>query len=70
VHIESRANSDDVNGVISMVMIAMMIVLGMVNIVSEALNQVDSICQHLYKTVQQLIDFQWPTASRGKLNFS
>jgi hypothetical protein len=70
VHIESRANSDDVNGVISMVMIAMMIVSGMVNIVSEALNQVDSICQHLCKTVQQLIDFQWPTASRGKLNFS
>jgi len=41
----------------AMVMIVMMIVLVMVNIVPEALNQEDSVCQHSCKTVQQLIDF-------------
>jgi hypothetical protein len=46
VHIQSRADSDDVNGMMAMVMIAMMIVLVMVNIVPEALNQVDSVRQH------------------------
>jgi hypothetical protein len=33
-----------------MVMTAMMIVLVMVNIVPEALNQVDSVCEHLCQT--------------------
>jgi len=46
VHIQSRADSDDVNGMIAMVMIAMMKVLVMVNIVPEVLDQVDSVCQH------------------------
>jgi hypothetical protein len=68
VHIESRADSDNVNGIMAMVMVGMMIVLVMVNIVPEALNQVDSVRQHLWKTFQQLIDFHWPNASRGKLN--
>jgi hypothetical protein len=57
VYIQSRADSDDINDIMAMVMIAMMIVLVMVNIVPEALNQVDSVCQHLCKTFQQLIDF-------------
>jgi len=70
VHIQSRANSDDVNGMMAMVMIAMMIVLVMVNIVPEALNQVDSVWQYLCKTFQQLIDCYQPNASRGKLNSS
>jgi predicted PurR-regulated permease PerM len=70
VHIQSRADSDNVNGMIAMVMIVMMIAVVMVNIVPEALNQVDSVCQHLCKTFQQLIDFHWPNASHGDLNFS
>jgi hypothetical protein len=70
VHIQSRADSDDVNGMMAMVMIAMMIVLVMVNIVPEALNQVDSVRQHLCKTIQQLIDFHRPNAVRGKHNSS
>jgi len=71
VHIQCRADSDDVNGMMAMVMIVMMIVLVIVNIVPEALNQVlDSVCQHLGKTFQQLIDFHWPNALRGKLNSS
>jgi hypothetical protein len=45
VYIQSRADSDDVNGMMAMAMIAMMIVLVMVNIVPEALNQVDSVLQ-------------------------
>jgi hypothetical protein len=50
VHIQSRADSDDVNdGIMAMVMIAMMIVLVMVNIVPEALYQVDSVHQHSCK---------------------
>jgi hypothetical protein len=44
VHNQFRADSDNVNGMMAMVMIAMMIVLVMVNIVPEALNQVDSVC--------------------------
>jgi len=70
VHIQSRADSDDVNAMMTMLMIAMMIVLEMVNIVPEALDQVDSVCQHSCKTFQLLIDFHQPNASRGKLNFS
>jgi hypothetical protein len=54
----------------AMVMIVMMIVLVMVNIVPEALNQVDSVHQHSCKTFQQLMDFHRPNASRGKLNSS
>ena len=60
MYIQSRAESDDVNGMMAMVMIAMMIVLVMVNIVPEALNQVDSVRQHLCKTFQQLINFHQP----------
>jgi hypothetical protein len=41
VHILSWADSDDVTSMMALVMIAMMIVLVMVNIVPEALNQVD-----------------------------
>jgi hypothetical protein len=41
MHIQSRADSDNVNGMVAMVMIAMMIVLVMVIIVPEALNHVD-----------------------------
>jgi hypothetical protein len=64
VHIQSRADSDNVNGMMAMVMIVMMIVLVMVNIVPEvALNQVDSVRQHLCKTFQQVIYFHWPNAS-------
>jgi hypothetical protein len=68
MHIQSRADSDDVNGMMAMVMIAMMIVLVLVNIVPEALNQVDSVCQHPCKTFQQLIDFDQRNKLRGKLN--
>ena len=46
MHIQSRADSDDVNGMMAMVMIVMMIGLVMVNTVPEAHNQVDSVCQH------------------------
>jgi competence protein ComGC len=70
VYIQSRADSNDVNGMMAMVMIAMMIVLVMVNIVPEALNQVDSVHQHSCKTFQQLIDFHRPNIWRGKLNSS
>jgi hypothetical protein len=70
VHIQSRADGDDVNSMIAMVMIAMMIVLVMENKVLEALNQIDSVCQHSYKTSQQLIDFHLPNALQGKLNSS
>jgi hypothetical protein len=71
VHIQSRADSDNVNGMMAMVMIVMMIVLVMVNIVPEALNQVlDSVRQHSCKTFQQLIDFHRPNLSQGKLNSS
>jgi hypothetical protein len=70
MHIQCRADSDDVNGMMAMVMTVMMIVLVMVNIVPEALNQVDSVRQHLCKTFQQLIDFYRPNASQGKLNAS
>jgi competence protein ComGC len=63
MHIQSRADSDDVNGMMAMVMIAMMIVLVMVNIVPEVLNQVDSVHQHSCKTIQRLIDFHLPNAS-------
>jgi hypothetical protein len=52
VHIQFRADSDDVNGIMAMAMIAMMIALVMVNIVPEALNQVDSVHQHSCKTFQ------------------
>jgi len=62
VQIQSRADSDNVNGMMAMVMIAMMIVLVMVNIVPEAHNQVDSVCQHSCKTFQQLTDFHQPNA--------
>ena len=63
MHIQSRADSDNVNGMMAMVMIAMMIVLVMVNVVPESLNQVDSVRQHSCKTFQQLIDFHRPNAS-------
>ena len=52
MHIQSRADSDNVNGMMAMVMIAMIIVLVMVNIVPEALNQADSVRQHSCKTFQ------------------
>jgi competence protein ComGC len=63
VHIQSRADSDDVNDIMAMVIIAMMIVLVMVNIVPEALNQVDSVRQYSCKTFQQLICFHQQNAS-------
>jgi len=70
VHIQARAESDDVNGMMAIVMIAMRVVLVMVNIVPEALNQVDSVQPYSSKTFQQLIDFHRSNASRGKLNSS
>ena len=70
MYIQSRADSNNVNGMMAAVMIVMMIVLVMVNIVPEVLNQVYSIGQHSYKTFQQLIDFHQPNASQGKLNSS
>jgi hypothetical protein len=70
MHIQSRADSDVVNGMMVMVMIAMMIVLVMVNIVQVALNQVNLVHEHSCKTCQQLIDFHQPNTSRGKLNSS
>jgi hypothetical protein len=68
MHIQSRADSDDDNGVMAMVLIAMIIVLVMVNIVPETLNQVDSVSQQSCKTFQQLIHFLRPNALQGKLN--
>jgi hypothetical protein len=70
VHIQSKADNDDVNGMMTRVMIAMMIVLVMVNIALEGLNQVDSVRQHWCTTFQQLIDFNRPNASQQKLNSS
>jgi hypothetical protein len=70
MHIQSWADSDNVNRMMAMVMIAMMIVLVLVNILPEAPNQGDSVHQHSCKTFQQLIDFHRPNASRGKLNSS
>jgi len=70
MHIQFRADSDNVNSMMAMVMIVMMIVLVLVNIVPEALNQVDSVCQHSCKTFQHLIDFHRPNALRGNLDFS
>jgi hypothetical protein len=70
VYIQSSADFSDVNGMMAMVMIAMMIVLVMVNIVPEALNQVDYVCQYSCQTVQQLIDFHWCNVSQGNLNSS
>jgi len=71
VHIQSRADSDDVNGMMAMVMIAMMmIVLVMLNIVPEALNQVDSVHQQSCKIFKQLICSHRPKALRGTLNSS
>jgi len=43
VHIQARAESDDCNGMMAMVMMAMMIVLVMVNIVPEADRQAGSV---------------------------
>jgi competence protein ComGC len=63
VHIQFRADSDNVNRMMAMVMIAMMIVLVMVNIVPEVLTQVDSVRQHSCKIFQQLRDFHRPNAS-------
>jgi hypothetical protein len=63
VYILSRADSDNVNGMMAMVMIAMIIVPVMVNIVPEALNHMDSVYQHSCKTFQQLIDFHQPNVS-------
>ena len=40
-HMQSRANSNNDNGIMAMVILAMMIVLVMVIIVPEALRQVD-----------------------------
>jgi hypothetical protein len=68
VHIQSRADSDNVNGMMATVMIAMIIVFVMANIVPEALNQVDSVRQHSCKSFQQHIDFHQPNALRGILN--
>jgi hypothetical protein len=68
VHIQSRANSNDVNGMMAMVMILMMIVLVMANIVPEAPKHVDSVGQHSCKTFQQLMDFHQANASCRKLN--
>jgi len=70
VHIQSRADDYDGNGMMAMVMIVMMIVLVMVIIVPEALRQVDSVRQYLYQTFQQLRGFHQPDALRGKLNSS
>ena len=60
MYIQSRADSDDINGMMAKVMIAMMMVLMMVSIVPEAPNHVDSVRQHSCKTFQQLIDFYQP----------
>jgi hypothetical protein len=48
----------------AMVMIATMMELVMVNVVPEALNQVDSVHQHSWKTFQQLIEFHYPNKSQ------
>jgi hypothetical protein len=63
VHVQFRADRDDVNIIMAMEMIAMMIVLVIENIAPEALNQVDSVRQHSCKTSEQLTDFHWPNAS-------
>jgi len=54
VHIQSRADGDDGNGIMAMVMRVMMIVLVMVIIVPVALRQVDSVREHLYQTFYNL----------------
>ena len=60
VHIQSRADSDDGNGMIAMVMMAMMIVLLMVVIVLEGLTQVYSVGQYSCQTFHKVRDFVWP----------
>jgi hypothetical protein len=54
VDIQFRADRDGVNSMMAMVMIAMMIVLVIENIVPEALNKVDSVCQHSCKPPNNL----------------
>ena len=70
VHIQSRADSDDGNGMMGMVMMVMLIVLVMLIIVPEALRQVDSVHQYSCQTLHKLIDFHWPKELGGKLNSS
>ena len=41
MHVQTMADRDDVNGMMAIVMIAIIIVLVIENIVPEALNQVD-----------------------------
>jgi hypothetical protein len=62
VYIQFRADSDDVNDITALVMIVILVVLVMVNIVPEALNQVDSVRLHLCKRFQQLIRFHRPNS--------
>jgi hypothetical protein len=42
--IQFKADSDDANGILAMVIAMMIVVLVMVSIVPEALGQVDSVC--------------------------
>jgi competence protein ComGC len=63
VHIQSRVDCDDGNGMMAMVMIVMMIVLVMVIIVPEALRQIDLVYQHSCQTFLQLRDLHWSNTS-------
>jgi hypothetical protein len=57
MYIQSRADSDDINGMMAKVMIAMMMVLVMVSMVPEAPNHVDSVRQHSCKTFHNSLIF-------------
>jgi len=70
MHIQSRADCDDGNGMRAMVMMAMMIVLVMVIIVPTTLRQVDSVHQHSCQTFHKLRDVYWAKALCGKPNSS
>ena len=70
VHIQSRADSDDGNGMMAMVMMAMMIVLVMVIIVPEALRQVNSVHQDSCQTFHKLEDVHRAQALCGQSNSS
>ena len=70
VQMQSRADSDDGNGMMAMVMMVIMILLVMVIIVPEAFRQVGSVLQHLCQPFHELRDFHRPKASGGKPNSS
>ena len=57
MHIESRAVSDTVNGMIVIMLMTLMIVLVMVSLLPEALRPVDSVGQHSSQTFHNPTDY-------------